>query len=585
MAMNSKYNGFCQKCKHKIHIGDPIEKDEGLGKWVHVNCPNNAQAGKAFHAAKKSTGVNTLVNVMETFEAMPAEVTDEQETVPFDLSWTPSKYQQDIFDFIETGTGNGVAEAVAGSGKTSTIIKALSLVPASASVAFLAFNKHIAKEIDSRLRSIGVTHVRVSTIHSLGLQQVKKLADFNARDGIDKDKVGGIMDAFWPVSKGIGDHDKKINRIRRAIMRRAVSLAKATLVDVQDGNALMEMFERYNFTVDEHTPVVIEKLPHVMQQCLENVETIDYDDMIWLPLVHRKLKMHFEKFQYIFVDEAQDLNNSQIQFILNSAWKGQTRIICVGDRRQSLYGFRGADTEAIPRLIEMLEATVLPLSISYRCPRSHVLRAQGIVPQIEPSDTAIEGLINEELEYRDFIKMIEPGDMIICRTNAPLIKPAFEAIKAGKKAMIRGADIGAKLISFVEKFEADTLAQLEILMNEYTEKEYQRYMDKGKELQAQMVKDELDTVQTVAASCKSVFELTNKLKMLFSDSNTGVVFSSVHRAKGLEAERVFILRDDLMPHPKAKAGWEQVQESNCLYVALTRSKRELYFVHGDENDI
>lgn len=58
------------------------------------------------------------------------------------------------------------------------------------------------------------------------------------------------------------------------------------------------------------------------------------------------------------------------------------------------------------------------------------------------------------------------------------------------------------------------------------------------------------------------------------------MLSTIHKAKGLEAERVFILKPDLMPHPKAKRGWEIDQENNLRYVAITRSKRELYLVNG-----
>jgi len=75
-----------------------------------------------------------------------------------------------------------------------------------------------------------------------------------------------------------------------------------------------------------------------------------------------------------------------------------------------------------------------------------------------------------------------------------------------------------------------------------------------------------------------VDELVHKIEGLFSDEIEGVVCSSVHRAKGLEADRVFIIRRDLMPHPMAQSPWELVQEKNLEYVAITRSKNELIFV-------
>jgi len=65
---------------------------------------------------------------------------------------------------------------------------------------------------------------------------------------------------------------------------------------------------------------------------------------------------------------------------------------------------------------------------------------------------------------------------------------------------------------------------------------------------------------------------------VFADDAEGVTFSTVHKSKGGEADRVFILKPELMPHPKAGEGWEMDQEYNIMYVAWTRHKKALYFV-------
>jgi len=316
-----------------------------------------------------------------------------------------------------------------------------------------------------------------------------------------------------------------------------------------------------------------------MKRCLDNIETVDFEDMQWIPVVNKRLKAHIDKFDYVFIDEAQDLNACQIELLLGTVRK-DGRIIAVGDRNQSLYGFRGADTDAIPRLIEMLNAKTLPLSISYRCPKSHVALAKSIVPQIEASDSAVEGSF-EYIEYGKFLDTIVEGDMVLCRTNAPLMKPAFQTIRNGNKAIIRGSEIGEQLVNFIERFEAPSLSALYSMMSEYVAKEVDRLLGKGKELQAETVMDKEETIRAIANECKTVHELTSKIGILYSNDNVGVVFSSIHRAKGLEAKRVFVLKPELMPHPKAKQGWEQTQEQNVKYVALTRSKSELYYVQGE----
>jgi superfamily I DNA/RNA helicase len=317
---------------------------------------------------------------------------------------------------------------------------------------------------------------------------------------------------------------------------------------------------------------------------LEDLSVVDFDDMIWLPLVHQRLKLNFEKFDFVFVDETQDLNKAQIEFVMNSLQPETGRIVAVGDRKQSLYGFRGADVEAIPRMIEMLNAKVLPLSISYRCPKLVVEAAKELVPQIEAFENQIDGEILE-MKYPEFMNSVKVNDMVICRTNAPLVKPAFVMIRRGIKAIIRGQDIGEALINFVERFNAQDLMQLESLMAEWTEKEHSRLIEQGKELAAEMVVDKHETLMGVASQCRTVMELVEKLRMLFSDKVEGVVFSSVHRAKGLEAESVYILHRELMPHPRAKMGtWEEEQEWNTKYVAITRSKNRLIWVLEDDDD-
>jgi superfamily I DNA/RNA helicase len=153
----------------------------------------------------------------------------------------------------------------------------------------------------------------------------------------------------------------------------------------------------------------------------------------------------------------------------------------------------------------------------------------------------------------------------------------------GKKAMIRGADIGSSLINLIKRFETDDIGSFEVSLMEYYEQEYQKLINAAKDMQAVLLTDKVQTLRFIVNECKTVSELLGKIQMLFSDTNTGVIFSSVHRAKGLEADNVYILRPDLMPHPKAKKDYEKQQEMNGKYVAQTRSKNKLIFVKGGEN--
>lgn len=613
--MKAKYPGFCPKCKQRFvvnqfdpSLSDEITKDEKLGKWVHSNC----SYVKQYEASQKSlvghtyqAGVNTpkLINNFDenALDAALETISSEQrkEDQP-KKQFKPTAHQQAIYDFISdpvafclaqhlTFSLHAVVEAVAGSGKTTTILNALSITPQDAQVAFVAFNTHIAKTLKQRAPA----HVFVSTLHSLGNQNLKQhIKDTTGKyPEIDTkgDKLSDIFEEFWPVSKAAlqaGLIDKKqrsLHFAKRLGMRSLVSLAKSILVDANNHEAVYAMIDRYSIDIDTDFVVeAVERLPYVLQKCLENTETIDFDDMLWMPIA---LNIDLQKFDYLFVDEAQDLNQCQIQFVLRSI-APEGRVIAVGDRNQSLYAFRGADSNAIPNIIEALSAITLPLSITFRCPASHVRMAQKIVPQIQARDNAPEGEILE-LAYFSLVQSLHVGDIVACRTNGPLVRPAFECIRRGMKAVIRGKDIGASLVQTVRRFGTDDLASFDVALGEYYENEYRKLIDKGKEMQALQLEDKVKTLRAIMSEVNSVPELINKIQMLFDDGAAGVVFTSVHKVKGLETETeqqsVFLLRPDLMPHPKAKSQDDMQQELNCLYVAITRSKNKLYIVLGDEN--
>ena len=103
-------------------------------------------------------------------------------------TFQPSPYQQNVFNFIANGYGNAVIEAVAGSGKTTTIIQALNLLPQNASVLFLAFNKSVVTELKTKVPR----HVEVSTYHSVGFRAFRYVLR-GRRINVDNNKVNNIL--------------------------------------------------------------------------------------------------------------------------------------------------------------------------------------------------------------------------------------------------------------------------------------------------------------------------------------------------------------------------------------------------------
>ena len=85
--------------------------------------------------------------------------------------------QKVIFDFVQNGTGHGIIDAVAGAGKTTTIMECARFVANQNNALFCAFNTSIAKEIERKFHQKGMNGITVKTIHALGR---RILADNNS---------------------------------------------------------------------------------------------------------------------------------------------------------------------------------------------------------------------------------------------------------------------------------------------------------------------------------------------------------------------------------------------------------------------
>jgi len=475
---------------------------------------------------------------------------------------TPSEYQKDIRDFVLHGDGNLVVEACPGSGKTTTNVWVGNDLPQR--FLGLAFNVDIVKVWEEKA-SNGI----IKTSHSFGLWTCR-----NHCGQFEIDQEGKkIYSILWPmVEAQVGEDAEK--RELYGTVKTLVNLSKATLI--QDVETLAD---RYGVPVNGDFGLVDQLVRYTLKQDREMTSLLDFGDMLWFPWVYH---MRPPQFDMILGDEWQDMNRAQIELVL-SALTPNGRIVVVGDRHQSLYGFRGADCDSIPMSIERLRATTLPLPISYRCPRAVVELAQVLVPEIKAAPWAKDGEVLYMSEERA-LAQVQAGDMILCRTNAPLVAPIYDLIRRGIKATIRGRDIGQGLVTFIEKFGAKAISLTDMLikMGSYRDREVAKLLAQEKNGTAQNLNDKVETIFALSDGCSIIEELVEKTKAVFEEKRPSVVGSTVHRAKGLEADRVIIIRPDLMPHPMAKRDWELQQEFNCQYVAWTRAKNTLIFAEQEK---
>jgi len=252
----------------------------------------------------------------------------------------------------------------------------------------------------------------------------------------------------------------------------------------------------------------------------------------------------------------------------------------VGDSRQAIYGFAGADVNSMAKLKAMLNGTELPLSVNYRCSQAVIREAQALVPRIEACDTAPVGSV-QTLQQDELLHRAADGDFVLCRTSAPLVSEAMRFIRHGRKAAILGRDIGKGLKVVIKKLGnlCDTVSSAHSALDAWYAAQLARLTKGRRESQIAILTDKRDTILALFEQAQTLADTLNLIDRIFSDSMRGVTFSTVHKAKGLEADNVFILRPDLMPHPMAKRDWARVQESNLKYVAITRAKVNLYWVY------
>lgn len=472
------------------------------------------------------------------------------------MSRTWSQYQNDIFEFAEHGEGNGIVVAVAGSGKTTTIVEATKRVKGSC--IFLAFNKSIAEELKAR-------GVNARTFHSLTF-------------GAVKNHLGGQMDADKTrnlIRKNFKDNDVKLYG---AFMSRMVGLAKQAGVGclISDSTTTWVEISAYHDIEPEAEEADLGRGFELCSQLLElsnQSRDFDFDDMLYVPV---RDGLNLPKFDFIFVDEAQDTNAIQRE-LLKKLFKRTTRMIAVGDPSQAIYGFRGADNDSLHRIGREFKAITLPLSITYRCGNSIVRYARQWVSHINAAPDAHDGeVINHGTKWDT--SFFKADDLVLCRTTRPVLALAFRLIKDRIPAYVMGREIGQGLKSLIRKMRCSEIPQLLVKLEQWRSREVEKAMVTENESKIEAINDKVDCILLLTDGCESINELEICIDSLFSDKVGAVKLSTIHKSKGLEASRVFWLNRSACPSRWARQDWQKQQEENLCYVATTRAKDELHII-------
>jgi superfamily I DNA/RNA helicase len=471
-----------------------------------------------------------------------------------------------------------IVKARAGTGKSSTIRHCVKQAPEK-NILIAAFSKDIQLEMERKITPFH--NGRVQTLHSVGLSCVRMYRD---RIGVafNSDRA----DALALRVCGTNTPDSIIRLVSKLHTKgREIAPHAKELGDLTDIAITFDCEPEDQWANAGFDTSWVERKALEAMELAANVQAgtvIDGSDMIFLPVRNRWLTPQYDM---VVVDEAQDMTVAQLE-VAQGVMKRDGRMCIVGDDRQGIFAFRGADSESLGRLKNELDAIELGLTVTYRCGKRIVELAQELVEDIEAHESNPEGEIlhigSEELTPK-----AGPGDFILSRVNAPLVSIAMQLLKQGKRTRILGRDIGKGLITLVKKMRANSVPDFLRKVENWSNREVNRLNEQKAEAKSESRKntiqskiegilDQAEMLTELAAEAKNIDKIIEKITALFSDDGLGeqgvITCSSIHRAKGKEAKRVFILSDTLRDY--------NLEEQNLQYVAITRAKETLVFVRS-----
>lgn len=503
--------------------------------------------------------------------------------------FVPSQQQQAFFDWGLNGTGNAFVEAVAGAGKTTSLLELTSLLLSTTHkirIIIVAYSKKIATELTGKIkeRKMPFPAVSASTFHSFGF----KAWMFHTRNNCKFNgfKIKNILDGF--------NQTENMSVGYNAFVAELVSLAKQHVLgpndDIERFREIVAHHDLYsNLDKDHNAREGIEWAIRTLKASNDQARNVmDYDDMIYLP-VYFDIKVF--QHDFVLVDEAQDTNPARRKLAAKMIFPGHGRLIFVGDRHQAIFGFTGADNNSVDVIVNTFKCKQLPLTVSYRCPKLIVAQAQQFVDHIQSADTANDGVV-EEIERGDFEKnfpQFDKKDAVLCRKTAPLVSLAYQLIAKGIACHVEGRDITSQIKALISKWRIKRADKFLEKLEDWEQTQVARLTEKKKETAAQAIQDRCETIRILADGCQTVQCIIDKVDSIFGDSDSddpkekakcdNLTLSTVHKSKGREFPTVYILGwNEYMPSPMAKQAWEKDQEKNLQYVAITRAEKKLVYV-------
>lgn len=541
--------------------------------------------------------------------------------------------QQAITTFSRGNIGSLIVEALAGTGKTTTLIEIIKVL-LQPSTLVLAFNKLIAQDMLSRLPPMPKNRVvHVKTLHAAGYWITKK--HFPGLS-IDRD----ITEQRIREAAGDGTPFRVLGASTK-LLRLVKDFQHARKLNLDETWVLGHEFDVFAKLAGPHeVQRVVEIVDRAYRASLEVGKVIDFPDQGWLPLV-----LDLEppsRYKAIVLDEAQDINENQLAMVERLLAPGG-RIIAAGDLNQQIYGWRGAaGREVWERLIGHHKARRFPLTITWRCDKAIVAQANELVPTLRARPDAGPGAVYKSDEGSFYSTLDATNDeggtiFVLSRNNAELLRVALEmwrrklmfnvaqsgdmltpiktilnkllkdwdtprmpTIKPGEDAAIeealslfhlrrqQGESQAASMAMKAGVSTTPAKAQFQQKLAAWYMSESMKAQGAGSASWAERIEDQHKMILYALAYVRDPREIEGVLENIFLyDDACWITLSTVHKAKGLEADHVYLLRETFRRHQNRRDRDGNKlpvdrEELNVEYVAITRARKSLTWVTLDQ---
>ena len=573
---------------------------------------------------------------MEDFHTIVAAIERDRgyPMSPEQLAICQHIYEHNALDNVATSSKHMMIDSVAGSGKTSTLLMGLWFLPPHKKVLLLSFNKTVQQTLETEVRQTSAQIVKALgrhlpdcstfTCHAHGLRSLRhRFGNSGALGGVASggggdNKYGAIKSAIQELQcdhllKAWGWH-------MQSMLKLLMNLALDCSPEAQWSETfVVKTGKRYGVPIPARHKIrsssrqsstsrnrsdndiyhdYMRVLRRAYEMCCQRQSHFDFTDMVYLPV---RLNLPLSQYDVVLIDEAQDLNAIQMEMIARSARPETGHIIFVGDKNQAIYGFRGADTQAIDTITSRFHTIQFPLHICWRCPREVIALARTLVPYIRARPNARNGCTakwsEDELLQKLYHRNQEQSHLILCRTNAPLIKLALTLTEHRIRCHVSADSLRDQLQKLLKMIvEQNWLRGDDLLerVEHYRSWKQKNLLDEGEELIEK--NDQLDSLHTIVKSLyePSISQTEKLISTLFSppaisDSCGDVIkFETIHQCKGQEEDVVYLIRPSLLPHPftvksadTIETRWQLDQEENLRYVAITRAKQEFYEIQEE----